>query len=122
MRVNFDPKMPFEEMCRAAADRGCYGFDLIAPQDWPTLRKYGLIPTMGPTGGVTFEQGLIRKDLHEGLEKSVKAALDQCAAGGCPNMITVGGQRHGMSYEEGADNAVAFFNRVTEAAGLRLEE
>ena len=54
MRVNFSPQMPFEEMCREAARLGVYGFDLIAPQDWPTLRKYGLMPTMGPTGGVSF--------------------------------------------------------------------
>ena len=84
MRVNFSPQMPFEEMCREAARLGIYGFDLIAVQDWPTLRKYGLIPTMGPTGGVSFENGLIRKELHDGLEKSVRATLDECAAArGC---------------------------------------
>ena len=53
MRANFDPKMPFEDMCREAARLGCKGMDLIGVQDWPTLRKYGLIPTMGPTGGDT---------------------------------------------------------------------
>jgi hydroxypyruvate isomerase len=67
---------------------------------------------MGPTGGVTFENGLIRKEFHDSLEKSVRAALDQCAAGGCPNMITVGGQRKEMSLEEGAENCAAFLNRV----------
>ena len=116
MRVNFSPQMPFEDMYREAAKLGVHGFDLIAVQDWPTLRKYGLIPTMGPTGGVSFENGLIRKELHEGLEKSVRATLDECAAAGCPNMITVGGQRRGMSYGEGADNCVAFFNRVKSHA------
>jgi len=116
MRVNFNPQMPLEDMCREAARLGVYGFDLIGVQDWPTLRKYGLIPTMGPTGGVSFENGLIRKELHESLEKSVRVTLDECAAAGCPNMITVGGQRKGMSYEEGADNCVAFFNRVKSHA------
>jgi hydroxypyruvate isomerase len=61
---------------------------------------------------VTFENGIIRKEFHDALEKSVAANIDQCAAAGIPNMITVGGQRKGMSYEEGADNAVAFFNRI----------
>ena len=112
MRANFDPKMPPEDVYREAARLGCYGMDLIGVQDWPTLKKYGLIPTMGPTGGVSFEDGLIRPDLHDKLEKSVAATLDQCAAGGCPNMIMVGGQRRGISYEEGADHCVAFFNRV----------
>jgi hydroxypyruvate isomerase len=116
MRVNFDPKMPFEEMCREAARLGMHGFDLIPVTDWPTLRKYGLIPTMGPTGGVTFENGMIHKELHDALEKSVGATLDQCAAAGCPNMITVGGQRKGMSYEEGAENCAAFLNRVKSHA------
>ena len=59
---------------------------------------------------MTFENGIIRKELHDALEKSVSANIS--APPGVPNMITVGGQRKGMSYEEGADNAVAFFNRV----------
>jgi hydroxypyruvate isomerase len=116
MRVNFDPKMPFEDMCREAAHLGIKGMDLIAAQDWPMLRKYGLIPTMGPTGGVSFENGLIRAQLHDSLEKSMGATLDECAANGCPNMITVGGQRKGMSYEEGADHAVALLSRVKARA------
>jgi len=112
MRTNFDPKMPFEDMCREAAKRGVVGMDLIGPQDWPILRKYGLMPTMAGAGGVGFPDGLIHKELHDKLEQSVRASLDECAAGGCPNMITVGGQRKGMSYEQGADACVAFFNRV----------
>jgi hydroxypyruvate isomerase len=104
-----------DDMCRIAAEQGIHGFDLIGPNDWPTLKKYGLKPLMGNTG-VSFDNGLIRKEFHDALEKSVGANIDQCAAGGCPNIITVGGQRKGMSYEEGADNAVAFFNRVKARA------
>jgi hydroxypyruvate isomerase len=111
MRTNFAANMPFEDMCRIAAEQGIHGFDLIGPNDWPTLKKYGLKPLMG-NAGVSFDNGLIRKEFHDALEKSVGANIDQCAAGGCPNLITVGGQRKGMSYEEGADNAVAFFNRI----------
>jgi hydroxypyruvate isomerase len=112
MKVVFDPRMSFDEMCRHAAELGVKGMDTIPVQDWPTLKKYGLIPTMGPTGGVTFQDGLIRKETHNSLEKSMGEALDLCAANGCPNMITVGGQRRGMSNAEGADNAVAMLNRL----------
>jgi len=115
MRTNFPNTMSLDDMCRIAAEQGIHGFDLIAPNDWPTLKKYGLKPLMGNTG-VSFDNGLIRKEFHNDLEKSVGANIDQCAAGGCPNIITVGGQRKGMSYEEGADNAVAFFNRVKARA------
>jgi len=111
MLVNFPPTMPFEDMCREAARLGCRGFDFIQPQDWPVLQKYGLIPTMA-SGGITFQEGTIHKESHDQTEKAVHAAIDNCAANGCPGILGVGGMRRGMSYEEGADNCVAFLNRV----------
>jgi len=112
----FDPKLSFEDRCRIAAQLGCVGYDLVGPKDWPTLKKYGLIPTMAPPGGVTMEDGMIHKEAHEKSLVSLGAAIDECAAAGCPNIITVGGQRKGMSNAEGADNAVAFLNRIKSRA------
>jgi len=112
----------FDEQCRLAAELGCVGFDLIQPQDWPTMRKYGLIPTMAGAGPVTFPDGVIHKEVHDQLEPKMKAYIDQCAEGGCSKIITVGGQRKGMSYAEGADNAVAFFNRIKGYAETRRVE
>ena len=102
----------FDEQCREAARLGCYGFELIAPQDWPTLKKYGLVPTIAPMSFASIADGLIRKELHEKTEKALRDEVDVCAANGCPNIITLGGQRKGMSYEEGLDACVAFMNRV----------
>ncbi len=104
--------LSFDEQCRRAAELGCVGFDLVGLQDWPTLRKYGLVPTMAGPGPVTFGDGVIHKEVHAELETKLKAHIDQSVAGGCSNIITVGGQRRGMSYAEGADNAVAFFDRI----------
>jgi hydroxypyruvate isomerase len=112
----FDPKMSFDDRCREAARLGCVGYDLVGPKDWPTLKKYGLIPTMAPPGGVSMENGLIHKETHEQYLVSLGTAIDECAAGGSPNIITVGGQRRGMSDAEGADNAVAFLNRIKSHA------
>ncbi len=112
----FDPKLSLEDRCREAARLGCVGYDLVGPKDWPTLKKYGLIPTMAPTGGVTMENGIIHKETHEQFLVSLGAAIDECAAAGAPNIITVGGQRKGMSDAEGADNAVAFLNRIKSRA------
>ncbi len=112
----FDPKMPLEDRCREAARLGCVGFDLVGAKDWPTLKKYGLIPTMAPPGGVSMEDGIIHKEAHEKSLAALSASIDECAAGGCPNIITVGGQRRGMSNAEGAENAVAFLNRIKSRA------
>src|SRR6266404_8691627 len=109
----FAPGTPFEDMCREAARLGCKGFDLIGPADWPMLKKYGLIPTMYPPGpGGTIPDALNRKENHERLEKSMHAAIDECAANGVPNLITFSGNRRGMPDAEGADNCVAFLNRI----------
>jgi len=112
----FDPKLSFEDRCREAARLGCVGYDLVGPKDWPTLKKYGLIPTMAPPGGVTMEDGIIHKEAHEKSLASLGASIDECAAAGCPNIITVGGQRRGMSNQEGADNAVVFLNQIKSRA------
>ena len=37
-------------MCKEAARLGCYGFDLIDPAEWPTLRKHGLEPLLAGAG------------------------------------------------------------------------
>jgi len=110
--------MAFEEQCRMAAEAGCVGFDLVQTRDWPTLKKYGLIPTMSSpqASGITIPDGLNDKANHERLEKSTRVAIDDCAAGGCPNLITFSGNRHGMPDDQGADNCVAFLNRVKAQA------
>jgi hydroxypyruvate isomerase len=102
-----------EDCCREAADAGIKGFDLIGPQDWPTLKKYGLTPSMYPPGpGGTIPVALNRKENHARLEASMHAALDESAANGVPNVITFSGNRMGMDDREGADNCVAFLDKI----------
>jgi hydroxypyruvate isomerase len=109
----FGRSMSFEETCRVAAGLGCKGYDLIGPADWPTLKKYGLIPTMYPPGpGGTIADALNRKENHDRLEKSLHAAIDEAAANSVPNIITFPGNRRGMADPEGADNCVASLNRI----------
>src|SRR4051812_17066968 len=103
--------MPNEEVYRIAAELGLYGFEYSAPGD-ATLKKYGLESTCA-NAGVSFDTGIIRPELHAALEKSVGTMIDNCAANGVSDIVMVGGMRKGMSYEQGADNAVAFYNRIT---------
>ena len=46
----FGRGMSLEDSCKEAAKLGIVGYDLIGPADWPTLKKYGLTPTMYPPG------------------------------------------------------------------------
>jgi hydroxypyruvate isomerase len=108
---------PFEAMAREAARQGCRGFDLIGPDEWPVLKKYGLTPSMYPLGpGGTISDALNRSENHARLEASMRRAIDECAANAVPNLITFSGNRRGMSDAEGADNCVAILNRVKSHA------
>src|SRR6185369_17195514 len=102
-------------MCREAARRGVVGFDLIGPPDFPTLKEHGLIPTMVP-GGSTIPDGINRKELHDGIEKRMREAIDAASAAGAPNVIALAGNRRGMGDEEGIANAVTYFNRIKAMA------
>jgi hydroxypyruvate isomerase len=112
----FGRGMSLDDMCREAANLGFAGFDLIGPSDWPTLKKYGLIPTMVPGGGGTIPDGLNRKENHAAIEKSMREMINTCAEYKAPNLITFSGNRRGMSDAEGMDNCVAFLNKVKSQA------
>jgi hydroxypyruvate isomerase len=109
----FGRGMSLEDSCREAARLGCKGFDLIGPADWPTLKKYSLVPAMYPPGpGGNIPDALNRKENHDKLEASLHAAIDEAKANDVPNIITFSGNRKGMDDREGADNCVAFLDRV----------
>ncbi len=112
----FPRGMAFEEQCRTLAEMGFQGYDLQAPERFPILKKYGLVPTMTTGGGGTLPSALNQKENHEAIEKAMRATLDKCAEAGSPNLITFSGNRRGLSDEEGMDRCVEFLNKVKAQA------
>ena len=91
----------FEDACREAARLGIKGFDLRGPADWPTLKKYGLVPSMYPGGpGGTIPVGPSHKDTHAELIPKMHAAIDESASNGVPNIIALAGQRKGVADDD----------------------
>jgi len=107
----FGKGVPLEEMCRQAARLGVYGIDLMRPENFPILKKHGLIPTMA-SGAMTLTGGCNRKEDHPVVEKAMRELIDKTAEAGAPNVIALSGNRRGMSDEEGMDNVVAFLSKV----------
>jgi len=104
--------LPFEERCKVLARIGFKGVDLPTAQQVPMLRDHGLTPALMTGSDTSFQDGLIRKQLHDKFEAGFHKGIDMCAEIGCPTLIALPGERRGMSYEEAGDNAVAIFNRV----------
>ncbi len=108
----FPKGLTFDEQCKLAADLGFYGIDLQTPEKFATLKKHGLISTMTAGGGGALQDALNNKANHAAIEKTMHQTIDLCAEAGSPNLITFSGNRRGLSDAEGADNCVAFLNRV----------
>jgi len=108
--------MSFEDKCKLLKSIGYQGYDLAGAQQIPVLRDNGLTPALMTGSGTNFQNGLIRKELHSMFEDEFDKGIDLCAQVGCPTLIAIPGERRGMSYEEGADNAAAIFNRVKSYA------
>jgi hydroxypyruvate isomerase len=108
-------KIPIDDLCRAAAGMGITGMDLVAPEDWPVCRKYGITPCMVQGVG-TFNDAWNNKALHDKLEEQARTSIVRAADAKVPNVITLFGARRGMSDPEGIDNCITGLNRVKKFA------
>jgi hydroxypyruvate isomerase len=109
------PKIPMDDFCRQAAELGLSGIDLVEPEDWPTVRKYGLVPTV-TQGKSKIQDGWNRKESHERLELEMKERIARAAEAKVPNVITFSGNRAGMGDEEGKENCIIGLRRVKKYA------
>ncbi|MCC7342346.1 MAG: TIM barrel protein [Bryobacterales bacterium] len=112
--------MTLDEMCRTAADLGIEGFDLIGPQDFATLKKYGLVPSMVPGGG-SIKAGVNDPANHAAIEPRLMSLIDDAAAAGAPNVIVMAGDRVGadgkiISDEQGMETSAAFLLKPVKHA------
>jgi len=105
-------KLSFDERCQLLQRLGFKGMDLPTPEQAPMLKKYGLAPAMMTGAGTSFQDGLVRKELHDKFEAAFKQGIDTCAEVGCPNLIAMPGERRGMSRDESIANTVAILDRV----------
>jgi hydroxypyruvate isomerase len=108
-------KLDMEGKCREAARLGAYGIDLVGPNDFPVLTKYGLVPTMVP-GGTGIQSGINDKKNHADMSRKMEEGIKAAAAAGAPNVIALAGDRKGISDEEGLDNTVLFLNNIKKVA------
>jgi hydroxypyruvate isomerase len=113
--------MSLDEMCRVAAELGIEGFDLIGPQDFPTLKKYGLVPSMASGGGGSIKEGVNDPANHAEIQVRLPKLIDAAAAAGAPNVIVMAGDRVGkdgkpISDEAGLEVAANFLRKFVKQA------
>ncbi len=108
-------KISLDDLCVAAKQIGIESVELLGPEEWPTVKKHGLVCAMC-NGPDSIGYGWNRPDHHEKLMQGFEKMIPQVAEHGFPNIITFSGNRRGMSDEEGLRNCVTGLKRLMPLA------
>jgi hydroxypyruvate isomerase len=96
-------RMSKDHEAALAAGMGIVGMDLVGRKDWDTVKKHGLVATMvSGAGGIRL--GLNDKSMHAKFLTDFKKNIAAAAEYHWPNVITMAGDRKGISDEAGMDN------------------
>ncbi|MES2603536.1 MAG: TIM barrel protein [Pseudomonadota bacterium] len=106
----------FEERCEILQMLGFAAVDLPSPDQISIMADHNLLPALMTGAGTTFQDGLIRKEMHDKIVEATHIGVDACVKAGCKNLIAMPGERRGMSREEGAANAIEVLKRVAPYA------
>jgi len=109
-------KIPLEEFCKSAKEMGITSIDLTGPEEWPTLKKYGLTCAMAQGAGKGISDGFNDPRLHDELVASYEAIFPKLKEAGLTNVICFSGNRRGMSDEEGLKNCAVGLKRLMPSA------
>ena len=110
-------KWTLEQSCKATKKLGCESVELIAPEDWPTLKKHGVTCAIVPNGmpGAPFKKGLNNPKFQDEVVTRTKKAIEGAGEAGYPNVIAFNGYKWiepdnpksgEISLEEGAKNCI----------------
>jgi hydroxypyruvate isomerase len=99
-----------DELCRVAKGLGCVSIELIDPQYWATLKKYGL--TCAIAGSHGFTKGFNNPSEWDECIAKLRERIDAAADFGCKNVITFTGFAKGIPKDKGMDNCVAGLKKI----------
>jgi hydroxypyruvate isomerase len=113
-------KVPLEDLCKEAKNIGLSSIELLGPNDWPVLQKYGLTcamasnPTVDGLGGIP--RSFNRVENHDKLVTAYEDYIPKAAAAGLKNVICFSGNRDGLPDEQGIENCAKGLKRLMAAA------
>ena len=109
-----------EDLCAAGKDMGLVALDLIAPGDFATLKKYGLVcsmvsnPVIDGLGGIPKSWN--RVEHHDKLVPAYEQRLKETADAGFERLICFSGNRAGLDDEKGLANCAEGLKKILPLA------
>jgi hydroxypyruvate isomerase len=105
-----------EDLCKLAREIGLVGIDLLGPDDWPVLEKYGLQSTMCNGAEISLVKGWNNKEYHRTLLDNYREMIPLVAKAGHKNLICFSGNRDGLDDETGLQNCAEGLKQIMSLA------
>ena len=109
-------RIPLEDLCKAAVEIGLESIELVGPQEWPTLAKYGLTSALPWGADLGIPNGFNDPQHHEALLKKYSEVIPLAAKAGFNQIICFSGNRNGMDDEQGLENAAIGLKKLMPIA------
>ena len=110
--------IPLADFCRAGKGMGLAGIDLLAADEWPVVRQYGLLCSMGYAAirDDFIARGFNDPANHDLLVGELEHALPLAAQHGVPNLIAMFGNRQGRSDAQAIEACTTGLRRIAPLA------
>jgi hydroxypyruvate isomerase len=109
-------KPTLEELCKAALDLGLSSVDLQGPNDWSTLKKFGLTCSLAAGADLGKQRGFSQVEHHEKLIANYKQLIPQLAKAGLANLICYSGARGDLAAEAALANSASGLKQLLKLA------
>lgn len=110
------PKIPLETFAQECQKIGLKSIELLGPEEWPILKKYGLTCALPNGAGMGIEKGFNDPKNHDALVKSYEEIFPKIQAAGYTSVICFSGNRNGMSDIDGMRNCAEGLRRLIPSA------
>lgn len=116
-----------DKTCLIAKNLGCKSIEICGPEEWSTMKKYGLTCALAANGmpGAPFMKGLNNLAYHDEVIATTARRIEECAEFGAPAVIAFTGYKWRnaddpssgeISREEGAENCITGLKKLAPVA------
>lgn len=111
-------KIPLETFAQECKKIGITSIELLGPEEWPVIKKYGLTCALPWGEGLTrsIDKGFNDPKNHEELIRGFEDVIPKVRAAGYDKIICFSGNRRGMSDYDGIRNCAEGIRKLIPTA------
>jgi len=108
--------VPLEKLAEESAAMGLKSIEILPPEDWPKIQKYGLTCAMGHGPIANIPNGFNDPANHAHLQKGYTDLINKAAEHGLPQVIVFSGNRRNLDDKTGLENCAVGLDPLVKLA------